>query len=271
MRRITGITIAFLTAAGLGAAPLISTATANAAPAKSPAPTAERSATAAIGGDWEGRFTCSQGLTGLDLKISRKGASLRATLSFYPLTSNPNVAVGSYTMTGTYHSAAKIVLHAKKWILQPPGYPLAGLTGKITGKKFHGRVQGPDCTTFSLAKPAGHPARANVISTWKGEYFGCGQGTTGLRLVIKRNGATGSKLKATFNFYAVASNPGVPSGSYAMSGYWFPGGVVLTGTRWINQPSGYGFVGLVGPSPLKSAKTFKGVVPGCTTFSLKRS
>ena len=56
-----------------------------------------------------------------------------------------------------------------------------------------------------------------------------------------------------------------------MSGYWFPGGVVLTGTRWINQPSGYGFVGLVGPSPLKSAKTFKGVVPGCTTFSLKRS
>ena len=80
-----------------------------------------------------------------------------------------------------------------------------------------------------------------MIDTWKGEYFGCGQGTTGLRLVIKRNGTSGNKLKATFNFYAVASNPGVPSGSYAMRGYWFPGGVELTGTRWINQPSGYGF------------------------------
>jgi hypothetical protein len=271
MRRITGILSAFLAAAGLGAAPLTATATANATVTKSPTPAAGRSATAVISGDWEGRYTCSQGLTGLDLKISRKGAAPSATFNFYPLTSNPNVPVGSYTMTGTYHSAAKIVLHGHKWILHPPGFDLVGLTGKITGKRFHGTVQGTDCTTFSLTKPAGHPARANVIGTWKGEYFGCGQGTTGLRLVIKRNGASGNKVKATFNFYAVASNPGVPAGSYAMRGYWFPGGVELTGTRWIKQPPGYGFVGLVGPSPLKSAKTFKGVVPGCTTFSLKRS
>jgi hypothetical protein len=270
MKKITGIISAFLAAAGLGAAPLVATSAANASVSKSPTPAAERSA-AVISGDWEGRYTCSQGLTGLDLKISRKGTSLRATFNFYPLTSNPAVPVGSYTMTGTYHSASKIVLHGHKWILQPPGYVLVGLTGEITGKKFHGTAQGPDCTTFSLAKPAGRPSRANVTGTWKGDYFGCGQGTTGLRLVIKRNGASGDKLKATFNFHAVASNPGVPSGSYAMSGYWFPGGVVLTGTRWIKQPPGYGFVGLVGPSPLKNAQTFKGVVPECSTFALKRS
>ena len=110
-----------------------------------------------------------------------------------------------------------------------------------------------------------------MIGTWRGSYFGCGQGTTGLRLVIKRNGAIGSKLSATFNFYALASNPGVPSGSYAMKGYWFPGGIALDGTRWIKQPSGYGFVNLVGRPPVKGARTFKGVVPGCTTFSLKRA
>jgi len=232
---------------------------------------ADQSPAAVIGGVWEGRYTCAQGLTGLDLKVSRKGSALRATFSFYPLTSNPTVPVGIYTMTGAYHSASKIVLHGHKWVLHPSGYVQVGLTGKITGKIFHGTVLGPACTTFSLAKPTGHPSRANVIGTWKGLYFGCAQGTTGLRLVINRNGANGNKLKATFNFYAVTSNPGVPSGSYAMKGYWFPGGVALAGTHWINQPPGYGFVSLVGRAPAKGAKTFKGAVPECTTFSLKRA
>jgi hypothetical protein len=113
--------------------------------------------------------------------------------------------------------------------------------------------------------------RSNVIATWKGSYLGCGQGPTGLRLVVRRSGRTGNRLKATFNFYALRSNPTVPSGSYAMTGYYFPGGVALDGTRWIHQPAGYEMVNLVGVPPLPGGKNFRGAVVDCTTFSLKRS
>jgi hypothetical protein len=228
-------------------------------------------AATAVSGDWEGRYTCSQGLTGLDLKVSRAGHSLRATFSFYPLPGNPSVPVGIYTMRGTYHSAARIVLRGHSWLTHPAGYALVGLSGRISGGRFHGTVQGPSCTTFSLRKPAGHPSRSNVVATWRGSYLGCGQGPTGLRLVVKRKGSAADRIKATFSFFALPSNPAVPSGSYSMTGYYFPGGVALDGTRWIHQPAGYGIVNLVGVPPRPGGKKFRGAIVGCTTFSLKRS
>src|ERR1035438_4783793 len=44
---------------------------------------AESARATAIGGDWEGRYTCAQGLTGLDLRIKGpgRGGSLSATFS----------------------------------------------------------------------------------------------------------------------------------------------------------------------------------------------
>jgi hypothetical protein len=229
-----------------------------------------------IGGDWEGSYTCSQGLTGLDLRIihSRHGDALRATFSFYPLPRNPTVPVGIYTMRGTYHSAhsaSRIVLRGYRWVLHPAGYVMVGLSGRLSSGKLHGFVHGPSCTTFSLSKPKGHPSRSDVIATWKGSYLGCGQGVTGLRLVVRARGHAGNRLKATFNFHAVPSNPTVPSGSYAMTGYFFAGGVVLDGTHWIHQPSGYGIVNLVGTPPRPGGKKFRGVVVGCAGFSLRRT
>lgn len=225
----------------------------------------------AIGGDWEGRYTCSYGLTGLDLRIKGpgRGGALSATFSFYPAVKNPAVPVGIYTMRGTYSSASKIVLNTGHWIVHPAGYAMVSLSGRLVAGVFRGAVHGPSCTTFSLRKPAGHPAPSNVTGTWTGSYLGCSQGPTGLRLVVKRR--AGNHLKATFNFYALRSNPGVPSGSYAMTGYYFPGGVALYGTRWIHQPAGYNIVNLVGLPPPAGGKRFGGVIAGCSTFSLKKS
>jgi hypothetical protein len=234
---------------------------------------AESARSSAIGGVWEGHYTCAQGLTGLDLKISGPGSrgSLSATFSFYPLPSNPDVPVGIYTMRGTYHSASRIVLSGRRWVLAPPGYVMVGLSGRLSGGTFHGTVHGPSCTTFSLRKPTGHPAPSDVVGTWKGSYLGCAQGPTGLRLVVKRKRHTTNQLNATFNFYALPGNPAVPSGSYAMTGYYFPGGVALNGTHWIHQPPGYVFVNLVGNPPRSGGKRFSGAAVGCSTFSLKRS
>ena len=259
-------------ALAVGAGALATTSAASAA--AGPGAAARNGAdSTAISGVWEGSYTCSQGLTGLDLKISGPGSggSLTATFSFYPLATNPAVPVGIYKMRGTYYSASKIVLNATHWVLAPAGYEMVGLSGRLSGGKFRGSVLEAGCTTFSLRKPKGHPSASNVTGTWKGSYLGCGQGPTGLRLVVRRVAHSAIKLTARFNFYALASNPTVPAGSYAMTGFYFPGGVALYGSRWIDQPAGYSFVNLVGVPPRAGGKKFSGAAVSCTSFSLRRS
>jgi hypothetical protein len=272
MARISRVLSAFAATVVMGTGTLAMTPAATAA-TTSKIPSVGVARHAAIRGAWEGRYTCAQGITGLDLRISRRrvGDSLRATFSFYPLSSNPSVPVGIYTMRGTYYSASRIVLRGLRWVIHPAGYVMVGLSGRLSQGKFQGTVHGPLCTTFSVSKPMGHPSRSNVIGTWKGSYLGCTQGPTGLRLVVKDKGRTGNELRATFNFHPLPSNPTVPSGSYAMTGYYFPGGVVLNGIRWIHMPPGYAMVNLVGAAPRSGQNTFDGAIVGCRTFSLKRS
>lgn len=258
-----------LVTAGAGCLAVAPTAAATAAPG-APAAASTAAAPAAILGEWEGSYTCAQVLTGLDLRIQAagKGGALRAIFSFYPLTSNPDVPVGIFVMGGTYFSASRIVLRDRRWILNPPGYVMDSLSGALARGRFRGAVQGPACTRFALAKVAGHPTRSRVLGSWKGSYLGCAQGPTGLRLVVRAKGRTGNQLTATFNFYALPSNPTVPSGSYAMTGYYFPGGVALEQSHWIKQPPGYEMVNVVGKSPVAGGKRFGGVIVDCSKFSL---
>jgi hypothetical protein len=90
-----------------------------------------------------------------------------------------------------------------------------------------------------------------------------------MRLTI--TGSGGDTVRATVEFYAVAGNPGVPDGSYVLTGnYSASSGLVLIPDHWINEPAGYGMVGLSGPSP--SGNSMRGTVQGvnCTTFSVTR-
>ena len=263
-RAVSATAAAFVVGAGL-------LATTSAAAASSQAvtgPEAIAITATAISGDWEGSYTCSQGLTGLDLTIqsSRTTNKLKATFTFYPLPGNPRSPVGVYEMTETYYSAAQIVLNPSRWIHQPSAYGMVGLVGALSGSKFSGTVVG--CSTFSVQKQTGHPARSAVDGTWKGSYLGCTQGTTGLTLIVKPAGQTGNQLAAKFEFHALPSNPGVASGSFTMKGYLFPGVVVLYASKWIKQPGGYLLVDLAGPLP--KAGKFGGAVSFCSTFSLKK-
>jgi hypothetical protein len=81
---------------------------------------------------------------------------------------------------------------------------------------------------------------------WTGTYT-CGQGLTDLRLTINDSG--GGAQTAIFAFSADPSNPGVPSGSYTMTGNYSASGLVLKEDHWINQPDGYYMVDLVAPPP----------------------
>ncbi|GEM_PF-2150796 len=79
-----------------------------------------------------------------------------------------------------------------------------------------------------------------VAGIWKGTYT-CTQGATGLTLTIQTEG---EKAKAIFSFYPLKSNPGVPSGSYELTGRISNRRVILRPSRWINQPTGYSMLGV---------------------------
>jgi hypothetical protein len=110
---------------------------------------------------------------------------------------------------------------------------------------------------------------AALTGTWTGSYV-CSQGETGLRLVIQA--VPDGTLTATFNFYAVPDNPGVPSGSFTMTGTYSAAGVALTHDQWISQPAGYEMVDLSSGPPIQDGTVLAGSVttPGCSTFTVTR-
>src|SRR4029077_15473575 len=112
---------------------------------------------------------------------------------------------------------------------------------------------------------------ATLAGTWTGTYT-CAQGLTGLRLDIRAG--SNNQLKATFNFYAVSSNPSVPTGSFAMTGSYTPQGFVFSPDYWFNEPPSYEMVGLTGGFSSGSRNVLQGQitdVSGCTTFSVQKS
>lgn len=85
-----------------------------------------------------------------------------------------------------------------------------------------------------------------------------------------------TKVPATaiFHFYAPASNPRVPTGTYAMEGTFDAkdGSLRLGGVSWINRPAGYDMVPLSGVISSDGA-TFTGRIEfqGCEVFTLRRT
>ncbi|RVX45051.1 serine/threonine protein kinase [Nonomuraea polychroma] len=115
--------------------------------------------------------------------------------------------------------------------------------------------------------PAG---RVSVAGRWTGTYL-CNQGKTALELTIKETSS--DELEAVFAFEADPSNPGVPSGSFAMSGRLDGRVLELKGERWIDRPGEYVMVDLRATLTQDRPSTIKGTIlaGGCSTFEVERS
>jgi hypothetical protein len=111
---------------------------------------------------------------------------------------------------------------------------------------------------------------AGIAGTWRGTYT-CQQGVTGL---VLRIAGSDDAITARFEFSADASNPGVPSGAYAMTGRYEAKSHALNlrQQRWIAQPPGYIMVDLDGMLSA-DGRTLAGRIadPSCTTFTLNRA
>lgn len=224
-----------------------------------------------LNGVWEGLYECGQGATGLTLTVDDRGnGELGAAFEYHPTPNNPDVATGIYSMTGT-KTASTLALEGHEWIEQGGDYGMVALTAELEGREdtetLSGTVEGSGCTSFSVRRVSTDPWYAG---TWQGAY-GCNQGVTGLTLTIEASVA--GELSAIYEFYAVPENPGVPSGSYRMTGTYDAGQILLQGEEWIDQPSNYLMVDYesnpdLGIDPNKLFGTVLG--QGCTLFVMEK-
>lgn len=114
-----------------------------------------------------------------------------------------------------------------------------------------------------------------VADRWQGTYL-CNQGWTGLDLTLEvvEEAEPGRELKATFSFYEIDRNPGVPSGRFLLRGHFDSEDrhMDLAQDRWLERPPRYIMVDLHGRFD-PEADTIEGRVsgPGCGDFSLRRA
>lgn len=115
----------------------------------------------AVAGRWTGSYTCPQGDTGLELTIEDEGDdAVSATFAFSALASNPGVASGAFTMTGTFEDD-RLELEPEEWIDQPEDYAMIGLEsraldiedGEIVGIAGEVTVDSA-CSTFLVTRDA---------------------------------------------------------------------------------------------------------------------
>ena len=224
-----------------------------------------------LSGVWEGSYECAQGQTGLRLTVDDRGdGDVGASFEYFPMGGNPDVATGSYTMTGSNADGA-LALEGHEWLEQGGDYAMVGLQAEVGGRSdteaLEGTVVGDGCSTFSLDRVS---TDMWYVGAWKGAY-GCAQGVTGLTLTIEP--AADGQVSATYEFYAAPENPGVPSGSFRMTGTYDGGKLSLQGSEWIEQPPGYLMVDYVSNPALgiDPHHLFGGVQgAGCTLFTMDK-
>lgn len=102
---------------------------------------------------WEGRYVCTQGVTGLTLELrGTGGTSVSATFQFYGVPENPGVPTGAYVLTGVIRGDGTIELVPDHWLAQPERYVMVGMWGVLDRASgvMRGAITNPACAEFDL-------------------------------------------------------------------------------------------------------------------------
>ncbi len=110
------------------------------------------------GDDWDGTYSCAQGLTSLDVRIVATHDDVIDDALFL-FDWNGGDVIGSYHLSGTFDPAtARAVFTTGAWIDQPgAGYGFTswfpvGLSGTVAGTRYQGDITHDSCGSFSLTK-----------------------------------------------------------------------------------------------------------------------
>ena len=112
-------------------------------------------------------------------------------------------------------------------------------------------------------------AASSLVGQWTGRYV-CGQGETGLSLVLGVDGVHG-----VFYFYPVPGNPRVPHGCFDVSHGYEPGTrtVLVTPGSWRMRPRGFVSGGIQGTLSADGRSISGRIIgpPGCGRVNMVRS
>ena len=102
-------------------------------------------------GTWVGDYDCTQGNTGMTLRIMDvRGRVVRAIFDFDHASSG---VTGSYIVTGTFDPETRRVhFDPSKWIEQPENYTMVSMSGEIStdDSLFAGKIDFRGCGAFRL-------------------------------------------------------------------------------------------------------------------------
>ncbi|MGF1977117.1 MAG: hypothetical protein RMY30_016280 [Nostoc sp. CmiSLP01] len=109
-----------------------------------------------ISGVWEGRYTCSLGITGVTVAIAQTGNKVIADFSPYPVPENPNIPRGVAKYEGDFNSTSRSIYFPRgTWIHQPaPFWTAFGFQGQFDEnlEKFSGNMDHHSCKTINLSR-----------------------------------------------------------------------------------------------------------------------
>jgi hypothetical protein len=113
-----------------------------------------------LNGNWDGSYTCAQGVTGVTLIIDRQvNDKISGYFHFYAQKDNPQVLEGCYRVQGQINTPNLVKIEAEKWISRPVGYVMIGLEGEfspdnntINGHIVAPYILGASCTNFYISK-----------------------------------------------------------------------------------------------------------------------
>jgi hypothetical protein len=107
---------------------------------------------------WVGTYRCNQGLSAVRLTIDASDSgSATARYDFGPLEENPSVPVGAFELTGDLKAKSAGFtgeLEATRWIVQPEGYFMVGLSIESTpnGRRLRGTIHHETCSDFQVRR-----------------------------------------------------------------------------------------------------------------------
>jgi hypothetical protein len=122
---------------------------------QTPAPTPADATS--ISGTYQGRYVCSQGVTGLTLTLEGTAeGNVVARFDFYAVPENPSVPSGSYLLSGIFFSDSSLHLDPVRWIRQPPLYEMVPLRGKVVIEDgqlvYKGTIPYSGCGAFRVVR-----------------------------------------------------------------------------------------------------------------------
>jgi predicted aspartyl protease len=104
---------------------------------------------------WEGSYLCVQGPTNLRLKARAfPDRTIEAIFEFGPIHGNNNIPTGSFLLRGINHNSGGLLqLTPVRWISQPVGYSMVGLSGVVSELTYSGAIiGGQSCGSFSVSR-----------------------------------------------------------------------------------------------------------------------